>query len=95
MTDKNNIFWWAVANWNSLAKRAEHWQHTKTTPTPVSVQIAQRFNIPESDAAKIASERVEEVTEEQADKLDAMDSIIDNNNQVEDIESEVLEIFGV
>lgn len=46
-------------------------------------------------AWKIASERVEEVTEEQAEKLDAMDSIIDNNNRVEDIESEVLEILGV
>ena len=46
-------------------------------------------------AWRIASERIEEVTEEQADKLDAMDSIIDNNNRVEDIESEVLEILGV
>ena len=46
-------------------------------------------------AWKIASERVEEVTEEQAEKLDAMDSIIDNNNRVEDIESEVLDILGV
>lgn len=46
-------------------------------------------------AWKIASERVEEVTEEQAEKLDAMDAIIDNNNRVEDIESEVLEILGV
>lgn len=46
-------------------------------------------------AWKIASERVEEVTEEQADRLDAMDSIIDNNNRVEDIESEVLEILRV
>ena len=54
MTDKNNIFGWAVANWYSLAKRAEHWPHTKTEPTPVSVQIARRFKIAESDAAKIA-----------------------------------------
>ena len=46
-------------------------------------------------AWKIASERVEEVTEEQADELDAMDSIIDNNNRVEDIEAEVLEILGI
>lgn len=46
-------------------------------------------------AWKIASERVEEVTAEQAEKLDAMDSIIDHNNRVEDIESEVLEILGV
>ena len=54
MTDKINIFEWAVANWDRLAERAEHWPHTKTTPTPVSVQIAQRFNITEHDAAKIA-----------------------------------------
>lgn len=54
MTDKNYIFGWAVANWDSLAKRAEHWTHTKTNPTPVSVQIAQRFNITEHEAAKIA-----------------------------------------
>lgn len=54
MTDKINIFKWAVANWNSLAKRAEHWTHAKTTPTPVSVQIARRFKITEHDAAKIA-----------------------------------------
>ena len=54
MTDKNYIFGWAVANWDSLAKRAEHWTHTKTNPIPVSVQIAQRFNITEHDAAKIA-----------------------------------------
>lgn len=54
MTDKNNIFKWAVANWDSLAKRAEHWTHTKTTPNPVSVQIARRFNMTEHDAAKIA-----------------------------------------
>lgn len=46
-------------------------------------------------AWKIASERVEEVTEEQADRLDAMDSIIDNNNRVEDIESEVKNILGI
>lgn len=46
-------------------------------------------------AWKIASERVEEVTEEQADRLDAMDSIIDNNNRVEDIESEVWEILEI
>lgn len=46
-------------------------------------------------AWEIASERVEEVTEEQADRLDAMDSIIDNNNRVEDINSEVLDILGV
>ena len=54
MTDEINIFKWAVANWNSLAKMAEHWTHAQTTPTPVSVQIAQRFNITEHDAAKIA-----------------------------------------
>ena len=54
MTDEINIFNWAVANWNSLAKRAEHWPHTKSKPTPVSVQIAQRFNITEHSAAKIA-----------------------------------------
>lgn len=41
------------------------------------------------------SERVKEVNEEQADRLDAMDTIIDNNNRVEDIESEVLEILGI
>lgn len=35
MTDKINIFKWAVANWDSLAKRAEHWQHTKTKRTRV------------------------------------------------------------
>lgn len=46
-------------------------------------------------AWKIASERAEEVTDEQAEKLDIMDSIIDNNNRVEDIESEVLEILGI
>lgn len=47
-------------------------------------------------AWKIASERVEEVTEEQAEKLDAMDSIIDNNNnRVEDIEIEVKQILNI
>lgn len=46
-------------------------------------------------AWKVASERVEEVTEEQADRLNAMDTIIDNNNRVEDIEAEVLEILGI
>ena len=54
MTDEINVFKWAVANWDSLSKRAEHWQNTKTTPTPVSVQIARRFKITEHDAAKIA-----------------------------------------
>ena len=54
MTNGKDVFGWAVANWDSLAKRAEHWTHTKTTPTPVSVQIAQRFKITEHDAAKIA-----------------------------------------
>ena len=46
-------------------------------------------------AWEIASERVEEVTQEQADRLDAMDSIIDNNNRVVDIESEVNNILGI
>lgn len=46
-------------------------------------------------AWELASERVKEVTEEQAEKLDAMDLIIDNNNRVEDIEIEVLDILGV
>ena len=46
-------------------------------------------------AWSIASDRVEEVTEEQADKLDALDMMIDNNNRVEDIEGEVLEILGI
>lgn len=47
------------------------------------------------EAWRIASEHAEEVTEEQADKLDSLDSIIDNNNRVEDIESEVLEILEI
>ena len=46
-------------------------------------------------AWELASERVEEVTEEQAEKLDDMALIIDNNNRVEDIEIEVLDILGV
>lgn len=47
------------------------------------------------EAWKIASEHAEEVTDEQADRLDALDSIIDNNNRVEDIESEVKNILGI
>lgn len=47
------------------------------------------------NAWEIASKYAEEVTEEQADKLDAMDSIIDNNNRVEDIESEVKQILNI
>lgn len=46
-------------------------------------------------AWKIARERVEEVTEEQAEKLDAMDLIIDNNNRVENIEDEVKQILNI
>lgn len=47
------------------------------------------------EAWRIASEHAEEVTEEQADRLNALDSIIDNNNRVEDIESEVKNILGI
>lgn len=47
------------------------------------------------EAWRIASEYAEEVTEEQADKLDALDMIIDNNNRVEDIESEVKNILDI
>lgn len=46
-------------------------------------------------AWNIASEYAEEVTDEQADRLDALDMIIDNNNRVEDIESEVKNILGI
>lgn len=47
------------------------------------------------NAWEIASKYAEEVTEEQADRLDAMDSFIDNNNRVEDIESEVKQILNI
>lgn len=47
------------------------------------------------EAWRIASERVEEVTEEQGEELDAMDTRIDNDDRVEDIESAVLEILGL
>lgn len=46
-------------------------------------------------AWSIASERVEEVTEDQADKLNALDAIIDNNNRISDIEDEVKQILNI
>lgn len=45
------------------------------------------------EAWRIASENAEEVTEEQAKAIDALDGEIDNNNRVEDIAEAVLGIL--
>lgn len=46
-------------------------------------------------AWQLAKDMIQEVTEEQADRLNAIDTVIDSCNRVEDIEAEVKEILEI
>ena len=46
-------------------------------------------------AWRIASEYAEEVTDEQADQINDLNFVIDNNNRISDIEDEVKQILNI